>query len=329
MTLLIHIYLYLSISKARLLLEDKNISAMILPSKSNMIEKFTSQGKSKGIVERYRIIIPTKQSLRDNTDLETYREFQRLVSIEIGVDTYVDRQALNDMARFYYHSPSNATPIIVKAKKVIDISSIELEAIENIKKAKELKEIALIERKNRQNRKIRKKSTKSHSNYLTYVDDDMILDISISTLIYNYENVIKDWEEGTYHYIKTDMSTYSIIDNMVYDFKSSETYNILTYLKKQLQTDNLNTIALELQSITGEEYIKIDYEVVKLAIDSVLVVATNDKTFESGIKEYFGCRYCKLAKDSVQIAGKSIKLVDVGWDKGGVVRRLVKNRRRL
>jgi len=93
---------YLSISKAKLLLEDKNISAMIIPSKSNMIEKFTAKGKSKGIVERYRIIIPTKQAIGEKTNLEIYREFQRLVAIEIGVDTYVDRQALNDMARFYY-----------------------------------------------------------------------------------------------------------------------------------------------------------------------------------------------------------------------------------
>lgn len=51
----------LSIEAAVKLLEAHNISAMILPSKSHLKEKFTDSGKSKGIYDRYRIVIPKKK----------------------------------------------------------------------------------------------------------------------------------------------------------------------------------------------------------------------------------------------------------------------------
>ena len=94
----------------------------------------------------------------------------------------------------------------------------------------------------------------------------------------------------------------------------------------QLQTDNLNTIASKLQEITGEDYTKINYEIVKIAIDSVLETAINDKTFEDGIKKYFGCKYCRFFQDNIQIANKTINLKEIGLDKSQVIYRLISNR---
>lgn len=308
----------------------KNISAMIITSKSNMIEKFTANGKSKGIVERYRIIIPTKQSLRDNTDLETYREFQKLTAIELKLDIYVDTQALNDIARFYYPSSLKSTHIIIKSKKVMDISSIELEAIENVKKEKEIKKIEISKKSYMQiDNKKYNISDKSHSNYFFYIDVELILSVSILTIIQQYETVIKEYQESSYQYIKTNLTKYSIIDNMIYDFKNNKTYNTLTYLEMQLQTNNLNTIATKLQDITGEDYSKINYEIVKIAIDNVLKTAINDKTFEDGIKKYFGCKYCRFMQDSIQIANKIINLTEIGVDKSMIIKKLMNNRNTL
>ena len=316
----------LSIIEAKELLEKIGISAMILASKSHQIEKFTDSGKSKGIKDRYRIIIPTKRAIRDNTDKETYREFQELVVNALELNGCVDTNALKDKARFYYKSPLEVIPIVIRANRVMDISNLENRAIENIQKSKANREAQNIKREEiRANAKRDRVVSTPVSNTLTFVDVDALMDISIGNLIKRFENSIES-RDGSYIYIKTDNSKYSIIDNrLAYDFKSDITYNSITYLQMQYETDNLNIIAREYGKITNENYIIPNIEAIKKAIIKALIVATNDKSFEDSIKLYFGVNFVKLKKESLQIADQEISLRDT-IDKRQIIKSLKVNR---
>jgi len=165
------------------------------------------------------------------------------------------------------------------------------------------------------------------SNNLTYVDAEELMEVPLASLVNKFESVSKEWDEGSYKYIKTDLNKYSMIaDNVAHDFKNDITYNSLTYLQMQYETKNLNIIGRELEKVTGASYIKTNTEAVKTAVTDALKTATNDKTFEGHIKEYFGCDYVKLDKDSIKIADRQISLKDIGTDKGKVVDTLKGNR---
>ncbi len=319
----------LTMKEAKALLEKKGISAMILPSKSNQIEKFTDSGKSKGIKDRYRIVIPTKSAIRNNTDKDTYEEFQKLTAHALGLTGSVDTSALKDKARFYYKSPLEAVPLIIKADRVMDISNIENKAIENVQAIRAEKEAQRlkIEQIRADIKKYRIVSMPT-SNNLTYVDAEELMDVPINTLIMKFESG-KENTEGSYKYIKTDATKYSIIDDkLAHDFKNNMTFNSLTYLQMQYETKHLNIIARELEKTTGESYIKVNTEAVKTAVTDALKTATNDKTFEASIKEYFGCEYVKLDKDSIKIADQQISLGDIDIDKGQIIDTLKGNRQK-
>ena len=73
--------------------------ALIIPSKSHQIEKFTAGGNSKGIKDRFRIIIPIKKSIRNDTTKEEYRELQTLIAKSIGIKQYVGSQYIKGFFR--------------------------------------------------------------------------------------------------------------------------------------------------------------------------------------------------------------------------------------
>lgn len=317
----------LTMSQAKELLESKGISAMLLPSKSHLIEKFTSSGKSKGIKDRYRIVIPTKTSIRNDTDKDTYREFQQLIVKALGLEGSVDSSALNDKARYYYNSPLNAVPVVVRADKVMDISNIENKAIENVERARAEKEAKRLKMDElRAKMKEYRAVSMPTSNNLTYVDAEELMDIPISRLIQQFEGgELK--EECSYKYIKTDATKYSIIDDkLAHDFKNDMTFNSLTYLQMQYETKNLNMIARELEKALGGTYIRVNTEAVKTAVTEALGSAINDKTFEGHIKGYFGCEYCKLEGDTLKVADQSIKLSELDFNKGEVIDKFRENR---
>ena len=318
----------ITMREAKALLGKKGISAMILPSKNNQKEKFTNSGKSKGVVDRYRMVIPTKTAIRNNTDKDTYSEIMVLIAKELGLTGSVDTSALKDKARFYYASLAEAVPVVIKADKVMDISSIENKAIENVQVARAEKEAQRLKIEElRTNIKKYRSVTMPKSKNLTFADVEQLINISINTLILQFENG-EEKTEGSYKYIKTDATKYSIIeDKLAHDFKNDITYNSLTYLQMQFETSNLNAIARELQKTTGEEYIKCNNEAVKTAIDQSLENATNDKTFEANIKEYFNVKFVKLEKDSIKIADQQISLKDVGTDKGQIINVFRANRK--
>ncbi len=317
----------ITLKEAKALLESKGISAMLMPSKSHQIEKFTDSGKSKGIKDRYRIVIPTKTAIRNSTDKDTYKEFQRLAVQSLGLTGAVDKGALTDSARFYQQSLQTAVRTIAEGK-VIDTSNWENKAIENISQARAEKEAQRlkIDELRANIRKYRAVTNDTASNYLNYVDAVEIMDIPINMLIMKFEGGKED-TEGSYKYIKTDATKYSIIDDkLAHDFKNDMTYNSLTYLQMQFETTNLNTIARSLEKAIGENYLRVNTEAVKTAIDQSLKDATNDKSFEANIKEYFSVKFVKLEKDSIKIADQQISLKDVGTDKGAIVNTLKDNR---
>lgn len=317
----------LTMKEAKELLESKGVSAMILPSKSNQIEKFTSSGKSKGIKDRYRIVIPAKSAIKNDTDKDTYREFQRLIVKALGLEGAVDTSAMNDKARYYYPSPLSAIPLIVKADKVMDISNLENKAIKNVQAVRAEKEAQRLkmEQLRAKMKEYRVVSMPTYNN-LTFTDAEELMNVPISRLIEKFEGgELK--EEGSYHYIKTDSTKYSIIDDrLAHDFKNDVTYNSLTYLQMQYETNNLNMIARELEKVTGENYIKTNVEAVKTAVTEALESAVNDKAFEQEIKTYFGCEYCKLEGDTLKIADQSVKLAELDMNKGEVIEKFKENR---
>jgi len=332
----------LNIEEAKLLLKSKGISAMLLPSKSHQIEKFTKSGKSKGIKDRFRIIIPINETLSITTNKESifsrdtsinkelYREFQSLTTKALGIDKCIDKQALNDMARYYYPSPLTAVPIVIKADRVMDITNLKQKAIENVERAKaerEAKRIKLEEIK--ANLNLHRSVSKTNSNHLTYVSVIDIMNIPITTLIKHYEGGdIK--EEGHYSYIKTDNAKYSIIDDkLAHDFKTDITYNSLTYLQRHLETNNINMIARELEKSFSCNYIRVNIETLKTVFTEALKSATNDKTLEEGIKTYFKCDYCKLEGDALKVADQTIKLSDIDISKIEVINILKDNRNKV
>ncbi len=126
----------LNLNEAKKLLKQKGISAMILPSKSHQIEKFTASGKSKGVEDRYRIVIPTNKEPQFKS-LEEYREFQQLTAKALKLDSFLDNQALNDKARYYYKSPIKAEPHIIEAKRVMNIDNLERIAVLKVEKKRE------------------------------------------------------------------------------------------------------------------------------------------------------------------------------------------------
>ena len=312
----------LTIEEAKEKLKQHRISAMILPSRSNGLDK-------KGhVAERFRIIIPTNRPT-NLIDKESYREFQSVTAKALKIDQYVDSKALNDKARFYYRSPISAEPHIIKSDRVMNIDNLEARAIQNVAAAKEEKaqEQARLAKIKSEIDQYRTTTQNVSSSALTYADTNRIMQIDIKSVINHYEKDAKNYTEGSYEMVKTANAKYSVLEkNVAHDFKSDKTYNTLTYLQSRLGTTNLNKIGRELEKVTGESYTKVNIEAVKKAVENARKTATNDKTFEESIKQQFNCNYCKLEKESVKIADQEIKLKEISQSKQEIITDLQKNR---
>lgn len=314
----------LTIAEAEKLLEAKGVSAMILPSKSHNVDK---NGHT---AERFRIVIPTAETLPGGIEKEEYREFQKLAAKALDLDRFVDTKALNDKARFYYKSPVNAVPHIIKANSVMKIDTLQQQAQFNLaaRRADAAAERTRIERIRRDIAKHRTVTGETDSKYLTRADTDKIMSIPIAELIKHLEKA-EEYKEGAYHMLKTDSAKYSVVEeNVAHDFKNDITYNNITLLQKHYKTQNLNAIARELEKETGESYVKTNEEAVRHALDQALRDSTNDRSLEDAIKDRFDVKYCKLdtAKETITIADREIKLSDVGQNREQLIKQFRENR---
>jgi hypothetical protein len=330
----------LSLVQAKKLLEAHGISAMIMPSRShNKPKKVASDHQRKHgkevkeeshTAERFRIVIPTNKPLTNSTDLEIFREFQRLTAKALKLDEYADPKALNDKARFYYKSPIEVSPIVVKADRVMNIDKLEEVATQNIEKIRAEKEaerqrIEAIRADIAKHRAVER----AESDTLTYAMPEAIVNIPITTLIETIEQG-EAFKDGSYNMVRTQNAKYSVIeDNVAHDFKSDNTYNSLTYMQMQLGTTNLNIIAREAEKITGENYMAVNIEAVKRAIGNAMENATNNKSFEDAIKDTFSVKYAKLEKDTIKIADQQIRLSDAGYQKIDLIDKFRENREKI
>lgn len=313
----------LTIKKAQELLSKHNISAMIIPSRSNNKEK------NGHIAERYRIMIPTTNPI-ELTDKEEFREFQKLTAKALKLDKYVDNKAMNDKARFYYKSPIEATPIIIKSDRVMKLDKLQEVAKENIrlKRLEKEQEQARVQELRNNIDKYRVVTNERYSKRLTYVDTDKILNLDINRLIRHFENTAEEYQEGSYQMIKTSNAKYSLVDNNVaHDFKSNKTFNSLTYLQHKMQETNLNIVARELSKITGDDYIKTNDYALKEALEEALKTATNDRSLEDSIKNSFGVNFVMIDNNSLIVADRVIKLKKLDIDKATIISHLQSNRK--
>ncbi|MCI7410240.1 hypothetical protein [Helicobacter bilis] len=250
---------YLSIQDAKKLLENKNIQPLIIPSKNH--QKIKGDKKA---VDRFRIIIPTQTPL-NLLYSKTFREFQALISKQLGPNSFVDTKALSDRARYYDMSPISVPPYIIDKGDIIDIREFEKKAILNIQekeetKLQELEKIKAI----KQNPNVFKNmplldQTQSLS-YLSENGFNAILNTPITALIRHYETIKSEYNDG-YDMIKTEKAKYAIIkdSNLVHDFKSGETYNPYTYVSKIISSNNANKIAREFENLSGEKVLETKY----------------------------------------------------------------------
>ena len=330
----------LGLSEAKALLEKHGISAMILPSRShNKPKKVASDHQRKHgkpiteeyhTAERFRIMIPTNKAFK-STDLEHYREFMETTAKALGLAEFTDPKALRDRARFYYKSPIDAVPVVVKADRVMNIDNIERVAIERVEKrrAEKRAEQERIEKIRAEIRQHRAAPKQGQSEALSYANVEAIIDTPIMPLIQALEQG-EPYKDGSYQMIRTSTAKYSVIENNVaHDFKSDKTYNPLTYLQEQLGTDNVNIIARELSKITGEDYMEVNIDAVKRAVEKARESATNDKSFEEAIKGHFEVKFCKLGSDKITIADQEISLWDIGIEKKDLIESFRANREEI
>ena len=316
----------LTISEAQEMLKVKGVSAMIIPSKSHNVDK-------KGhIAERFRIVVPTADTIPAKIGKEEYREFQKLTCKALDLDRFVDTKAMNDKARFYYKSPINAVPIVIKADLVMKIDPFVQQALSNLnaRKAEAEKERQRIAQIRRNIAKHQQTTGETASRHLTHADVDKLMSLQIAELIKHLEKA-EEYKEGDYHMLKTDSSKYSVVEeNVVHDFKNDVTYNNITLLQKYYKTQNLNAIARELEKETGESYVKTNVEEVHRAIEEAMKDAINDKALEETLKEHFDVKYCKLdtSKETITIADKKIKFSDIRQNKEQLVKQFRENRER-
>ena len=330
----------LQLQEAKKLLERHGISAMIMPSQShNKPKKVAGEHQkkhSKPVVEeyhtaeRFRVMIPTNKSF-SSIDLEHYREFMETAAKALGLSEYTDPKALRDIARFYYKSPIEAAPVIVQGSRVMQIDKIEQVAIGRVEKRRAEKEAERqrIEQIRAEIKQHRAAPKQGQSEALSYANVEAIIDAPIMPIIQAMEQG-EPYKDGSYQMIRTSNAKYSIVeDNVAHDFKSDKTYNPLTYLQEHLGTDNVNTIARELSKITGEDYMEVNIDAVKRAVEKARESATNDKSFEESIKGHFEVKFCKLGSDKITIADQEISLGNLGIEKRELIDSFKQNREEI
>ncbi|WP_205435974.1 hypothetical protein [Helicobacter suis] len=114
----------LPLKQAQDLLEKQGIESLVMPSKSHQIEK------NGHIADRYRILIPTAQSL-GCLDTESFVGLNSLVAKTLGLYAYVDKKVLVDRGRAYYKSPESAESVFVKGK-ILDIEPFKQQVSQNL-----------------------------------------------------------------------------------------------------------------------------------------------------------------------------------------------------
>jgi len=289
-------------------LKQAGIKALAVETKSS--------GKEKGgiVAERFRVIIPITEHIKiAKENREEYAKATELFVKKLGLYNYLDKGALKDIARMYRPSPLGAKAMAINGKAV-DFNNYMEQAKKVILREREEQE------RQRQERLKHLQSiednisaytyTAEETNLtgLTYADTHKILSIPFKDLINYFENIEKEYKEGSYKMIKTDTAKYSVLknDEVMHDFKSGKTYNKISYLYEKLGINNLISLARALQKITGEEYIKVNENLVKNAIKKATEQATDLYEFNDIVKRECNVEFCRI-----DLKNNIIKIADI------------------
>ncbi len=313
------------IKDAQTVLVDKNISSIILPSRSHLLDK----GKH-GIKERFRIFIfmDSKYKIPHDINKQTYKELMKNIAISLGFEGYYDPAAASDSARLYYASPENSKNSAIEIKG--NPFSIEKILESTLKQTANLftynKTVPLSVSSGNYNIK--------HYIY-TYDYENINLTADFLALILQTESIksqnrsrdkikIKTASDNTYQYFTST--------NLLYDFKAMVTYNPITYIKHMNEiSKNIQAIEI-IENILNIEYKQIN-DIWSKALVSSMQTARNSKELAIGLQQLTGFKNITIennAEDYIIINAKSFHIKELGTEYKNInqiVKQFIANRK--
>ncbi len=116
----------ISLEETKNLFKKHGIETLIIPSRNHNKEKHGH------IAERFRIIIPTQQTIGQDFNCNNdFSVFNNFCAKALGIYDYIDKKVSVDQSRAYYKSPNDATPIILKGR-IMDITHLKQQAMSNL-----------------------------------------------------------------------------------------------------------------------------------------------------------------------------------------------------
>ncbi len=116
----------ISLEETKNLFKKHGIETLIIPSRNHNKEKHGH------IAERFRIIIPTQQTIGQDFNCNNdFSVFNNLCAKALGIYDYIDKKVSVDQSRAYYKSPNDATPIILKGR-IMDLTHLKQQAMSNL-----------------------------------------------------------------------------------------------------------------------------------------------------------------------------------------------------
>ncbi|GAA7619487.1 hypothetical protein HpBhutan199_14690 [Helicobacter pylori] len=116
----------ISLEETKNLFKKHGIETLIIPSRNHNKEKHGH------IAERFRIIIPTQQTIGQDFNCNNdFSVFNNFCAKALGIYDYIDKKVSVDQSKAYYKSPNDATPIILKGR-IMDITHLKQQAMSNL-----------------------------------------------------------------------------------------------------------------------------------------------------------------------------------------------------
>ncbi|WP_441699740.1 toprim domain-containing protein [Helicobacter pylori] len=116
----------ISLEETKNLFKKHGIETLIIPSRNHNKEKHGH------IAERFRIIIPTQQTIGQDFNYNNdFSVFNNFCAKALGIYDYIDKKVSVDQSRAYYKSPNDTTPIILKGR-IMDITHLKQQAMSNL-----------------------------------------------------------------------------------------------------------------------------------------------------------------------------------------------------
>ncbi|HIF9233429.1 TPA: LPD7 domain-containing protein [Photobacterium damselae] len=311
----------------------KDTTFMIVTSKSHQIEKQKPKGGTLPAVDRYRIIIPMNTKLTNDRD--EYRLSMIDIAEKLGLYQYSDPKALKDIARQYYSSPIDAQIIVNNTKKPFDAQPSLAFGIEE-KQRLEAEKLAAREQILNRSGKERNALLKDYADTPLTVDLDAINRLHLPT-IYELMTKQETMMDGSYIMAKgvttgtsqsrPSMTMFEANENWLWhDFKSGENGNVVTFMREAAGLNVFEAAKFLENAGVANKLITPNLEFYGKIVSKALETAKNDKDFECRISELTGANVIKLDGNLLQIADKSFKIEDFGYEKVDLINKFKINR---